>query len=210
MSTTGAPAQSGAQRPWSGDAQRPLRADAQRNYQRLVSAASAAFAEHGADDASLEEIARRAGVGIGTLYRHFPNRQALLEAVYRDQVDVLSDRARQLSLSADPGTALEEWLRALVSFGRTKRNLTTAMLATLDKDSELLSTCSLIMRGAASALLKRAQEAGVVRADADATDLLRLVHAVSMAVEREPSDRGQADRLLGLVMDGLRHQPTRR
>ena len=206
MSTTGAPAQSGEQRPQPGE-QRPLRADAQRNYQRLVTAASAAFAEHGADDASLEEIARRAGVGIGTLYRHFPNRQALLEAVYRDQVDVLSDRARQLSESENPGAALEEWLRALVSFGRTKRSLTSAMLATLDKDSELLSTCSLIMRSAATMLLKRAQEAGVVRADADATDLLRLVHAVSMAVEREPADRGQADRLLGLIMDGLRHQP---
>ncbi len=165
MSTTGAPAQSGEQRPQPGE-QRPLRADAQRNYQRLVTAASAAFAEHGADDASLEEIARRAGVGIGTLYRHFPNRQALLEAVYRDQVDVLSDRARQLSESENPGAALEEWLRALVSFGRTKRSLTSAMLATLDKDSELLSTCSLIMRSAATTLLKRAQEAGVVRADA--------------------------------------------
>jgi AcrR family transcriptional regulator len=215
MSTTGAPAQTGEQRPQRGDApralpgdaQRPLRADAQRNYQRLVTAASAAFAEHGADDASLEEIARRAGVGIGTLYRHFPNRQALLEAVYRDQVDVLSDRARQLSESQDPGAALDEWLRALVSFGRTKRSLTSAMLATLDKDSELMSTCSLIMRNAATTLLKRAQEAGVVRADANATDMLRLVHAVSMAVEREPTDQGQADRLLGLIMDGLRHQP---
>ena len=215
MSTTGAPAQPGEQRPQRsdalrplhGEAKRPLRADAQRNYQRLVSAASAAFAEQGADDASLEEIARRAGVGIGTLYRHFPNRQALLEAVYRDQVDLLSGRARQLSESQDPGTALAEWLRALVSFGRTKRSLTSALLATLDKDSELLSTCSVIMRSAATTLLKRAQEDGVVRADADATDLLRLVHAVSMAVEREPADRGQADRMLGLIMDGLRHQP---
>jgi AcrR family transcriptional regulator len=199
MSTTGAPAQSGQQR--------ALRADAQRNYQRLVSAAGAAFTEHGADDASLEEIARRAGVGIGTLYRHFPNRQALLEAVYRDQVDILSDRAAQLSESQDPAAALAEWLRALVSFGRTKRSLTSAMLATLDKDSELLSTCSGIMRGAATGLLRRAQEAGVVRADANATDLLRLVHAVSMAVDREPADSGQADRMLGLIMDGLRHQP---
>ena len=103
--------------------------------------------------------------------------------------------------------ALAIWLRALVSFGRTKRSLTSAMLATLDKDSELLSTCSGIMRGAAAGLLKRAQEAGVVRADADATDLLRLVHAVSMAVDREPADSGQADRMLGLIMDGLRHQP---
>ena len=207
MSRTGAPAQSGEQRPQSGE-QRPLRADAQRNYQRLVTAASAAFTEHGADDASLEEIARRAGVGIGTLYRHFPNRQALLEAVYRDQVDVLSDRARQLSESEDPGAALAEWLRALVSFGRTKRSLTSAMLATLGKDSELISTCSLIMRSAATTLLRRAQEAGVVRADANATDTLRLVHAVSMAVEREPADQGQADRLLGLIMDGLRYQPS--
>jgi len=216
MTTTGAPAQPGEQRAARadgertprGDAQRPLRADAQRNYQRLVSTASAVFTERDADDASLEEIARRAGVGIGTLYRHFPNRQALLEAVYRDQVDMLSDRAERLSNSADPGAALEEWLRALVSFGRTKRSLTSALLATLDKDSELLSTCSGIMRGAATTLLERAQAVGAVRADANAVDLLRLVHAVSMAVDREPTDSGQADRLLGLVMDGLRHQAS--
>jgi len=199
MSTTGAPAQSGAQR--------PLRADAQRNYQRLVSAATAAFAEHGADDASLEEIARRAGVGIGTLYRHFPNRQALLEAVYRDQVDMLADRADQLAESADPGAALDEWLRALVSFSRTKRSLVSALLATLGKDSEFVSSCSAQMRGSAATLLARAQEAGAVRSDASVTDVLRLVHAISMAVEREPADRGQADRLLALVLDGLRHQP---
>jgi AcrR family transcriptional regulator len=199
MSTTGAPARSGEPR--------PLRADAQRNYQRLLSAASATFAEHSADDASLEEIARRAGVGIGTLYRHFPNRQALLEAVYRDQVDVLSDRAKRLSESADPGAALAEWLRALVNFGRTKRSLSSALLATLDKDSEFLSACSLVIRESAGSLLSRAQQAGVVRADADAKDLLRLVHAISMAVEREPADVGQADRLLGFILDGLRQPP---
>jgi len=85
---------------------RPMRADAQRNYRLLVSAAIAAFAEHGADDASLEEIARRAGVGIGTLYRHFPTRQALLEAVYRDQVQVLRARAEELLGSSSPGEAL--------------------------------------------------------------------------------------------------------
>jgi len=175
MNTTGAPA-----RP---DEQRPLRADAQRNYQRLVSAASAAFADHGADDASLEEIARRAGVGIGTLYRHFPNRQALLEAVYRDQVEVLAGRAERLSGADDPAAALQEWLRALVSFSRTKRSLTSALLTTLDKDSELISACSRQIREAATSLLTRAQDAGAVRADASATDLLRLVHAISIAVE---------------------------
>jgi AcrR family transcriptional regulator len=183
-----------------------MRADAQRNYQRLLTAASETFAEQSADDASLEEIARRAGVGIGTLYRHFPNRQALLEAVYSDQVNLLWSRAQELSQAADPGAALAEWLRAVVGFGRTKRSLTTALLATLDKDSELLSACSQLLRESAATLVGRAQQAGIVRADADPKDLLRLVHGISMVVEREPADSGQADRLLGLVLDGLRHQ----
>jgi AcrR family transcriptional regulator len=186
--------------------QRPMRADAQRNYQRLLTAAGETFAEQSADDASLEEIARRAGVGIGTLYRHFPNRQALLEAVYSDQVNLLRSRALELSQAADPGAALAEWLRAVVGFGRTKRSLTTALLATLDKDSELLSACSQVLRESAATLLGRAQQAEIVRGDADPKDLLRLVHGISMAVEREPADSGQADRLLGLVLDGLRHQ----
>src|SRR6266702_4679594 len=110
--------------PPDGGARRPMRADARRNYQALLSAANAAFIEQGADDASLEEIARRAGVGIGTLYRHFPTRQALLEAVYRDQVEVMSARAEELLADAPPGEALVAWLRALVDFGRTKRMLT--------------------------------------------------------------------------------------
>src|SRR5579863_9733131 len=99
---------------------RPMRADAQRNYARLLDAASAAFLEHGADDVSLEEIARRAGVGIGTLYRHFPTRQALLEAVYRDQVETLSARARELCEAESPEGALAEWMRAMVRFSSTK------------------------------------------------------------------------------------------
>ncbi len=191
-----------------GSAPRPMRADAQRNYQRLLRAASAAFIEHGADDASLEEIARRAGVGIGTLYRHFPTRQALLEAVYRDQVEILCARATELLGSAPPGEALVTWLRALVDFGSTKRSLTSALLATMNKDSELMFSCSSMMRQSAAALLTRAQEAGDVRPDANALDLLRLVHAVSMAVQREPVDAGQADRMIALIADGLRHQPA--
>jgi AcrR family transcriptional regulator len=200
MSATGMPAQQ-AERP------RAMRADAQRNYQRLLSAANEAFVEHGADDASLEEIARRAGVGIGTLYRHFPTRQALLEAVYRDQVEALRARAVELLQSAAPDEALAIWLRTLVDFGKTKRSLASALLATLDKDSELLSSCGAVMRESATALLTRAQQAGMVRADASASDLLRLVHAISMAIERPPADEGQAGRLLGLVVDGLRPQP---
>ena len=187
---------------------RPMRADAQRNYERLLSAAVAVFAERGADDASLEEIARRAGVGIGTLYRHFPTRQALLEAVYRDQVEMLSARADELLGSSSPGEALMTWLRALVDFGSTKRSLTSALLANLDKDSDLMSASGAMMHESAAALLTRAQQAGEVRADASATDLLRLVHAISMAVARPPVEDGQADRMIGLIADGLRYQPS--
>src|SRR5215471_13753051 len=113
MSASGAPARAEPQAPVREP--RPMRADAQRNYTRLLDAAGAAFIERGADDVSLEEIARRAGVGIGTLYRHFPTRQALLEAVYRDQVELLSARADELTGSDDaPGAALAAWLRALM------------------------------------------------------------------------------------------------
>src|SRR6266852_1321868 len=104
MSASGAPAPAHAREP------RQMRADAQRNYTRLLDAATAAFLEHGADDVSLEEIARRAGVGIGTLYRHFPTRQALLEAVYRDQAEALHARALELLSSPSPGEALATWL----------------------------------------------------------------------------------------------------
>ena len=185
-----------------------MRADAQRNYQRLLTAAAAAFAERGADDASLEEIARRAGVGIGTLYRHFPTRQALLEAVYRDQVETVRAAAEEQLHSDAPGEALAAWLRVLVDFSSTKHSLTTALLATMDRDSELLSSCSAVIRGAAEALLVRAQEAGAVRADADAKDLMRLVHAVNLAAQYGPPDPGARDRLLGLILDGLRPQPV--
>src|SRR5216683_6149010 len=185
---------------------RKPRADSARNRQLLIDAAKAGFAEVGLT-VSLEEIARRAGVGIGTLYRHFPTRQALLEAVYRDQVDLLSRRAEKLLGAESPGDALADWLRALVKFSSTKRSLTTALLATLGKDSDLLFSCGQRIRGAAESLLARGQQAGVVRPDADAGDLIRLVHAVNIATERRPTDPGQADRMLALILDGLRPQP---
>jgi AcrR family transcriptional regulator len=174
-----------------------MRADARRNYQRLLAAAGAAFAERGADDVSLEEIARRAGVGIGTLYRHFPTRQALLEAVYRDQVDALGARAAELIQVDSPAAALAEWLAALVAFGKAKRSLTTGLL-----DSELLSSCRDVLHGATDALLTRAQQAGAVRADVQGADVIRLAHGVSMAADLG-QDPGQAGRMLALVLDGL-------
>ena len=158
---------------------------------------------------SLEEIARRAGVGIGTLYRHFPTRQALLEAVYRDQVEAVRVAGpRNCSDSDAPGEALAAWLRVLVAFSSTKHSLTTALLATLDKDSDLLSV---LFRGDSrlgGGPARRAQEAGVVRTDANAGDMIRLVHAVNLVGQHAPTDPGQTDRLLGLVLDGLRPQPV--
>src|SRR5262252_9929057 len=135
-------------------ADRGMRADARRNYGKLLSAAATAFAEHGADDVSLEEIARRAGVGIGTLYRHFPTRQALLEAVYRDQVEALRARADELLATQPPEAALAAWLQDVLEFGRTKRRLSAALMTTLGKDSELMSSCSHLMRSSASDVLR--------------------------------------------------------
>jgi AcrR family transcriptional regulator len=179
-----------------------MRADARRNYERLVAAAFAAFAARGADDVSLEEIARRAGVGIGTLYRHFPTRQALLEAVYLDQVEALGGRAGELITADSPGAALAEWVGLLVAFSKAKRSLVTSMLEVLDKDSELLSSCRAILRDATEALLERAQQAGAARADVRGSDVLRLAQGLSMAVDMD-QDPGQADRMLALVLDGL-------
>jgi len=181
----------------------PMRADARRNYDRLLAAAAAAFAEHGADDVSLEEIARRAGVGIGTLYRHFPARQALLEAVYKDQVDGLQVLAGKLAVAESPADALAEWMRAFIAFGRTKRSLSAALVATIGKDSELMSACSATLRNCTDMLLDRAKQAGLVREDVRSADVLRLSHGLILATDAAPSDPGQAERLLGLLVDGL-------
>lgn len=181
----------------------PKRADARRNYELLIAAAAEAFAERGADDVSLEEIARRAGVGIGTLYRHFPARQALLEAVYKDQVDGLEVLADKLLTAESPGAALAEWLRAFAAFGRTKRSLSAALVSALGKDSTLISDCSKVLRGCTEALLSRAQEAGVVRPDVQPIDLVRLTHGLIIASESVGGDVGQADRMLDLLLGGL-------
>jgi AcrR family transcriptional regulator len=181
----------------------PRRADARRNYDKLIAAAAAAFAEHGADDVSLEEIARRAGVGIGTLYRHFPARQSLLEAVYKEQVDALDVLASKLLTAESPGAALAEWIRAFAAFGRTKRSLSSALVATIGKNSELLSACSKVLRDCTEALLERAQQAGAARTDVTSADMLRLIHGLIMATAADPSDPGQTDRIVSLVIAAL-------
>jgi AcrR family transcriptional regulator len=188
----------------------PMRADARRNYDRLIAAAAAAFAEHGADDVSLEEIARRAEVGIGTLYRHFPSRQSLLEAVYADQVEGLEVLGSKLLTAESPTRALSEWLHAMVQFGRTKRSLSTALVEMIGKDSELLSSCAASLRASLAALLERAQQAGEVRSDVQAADVLRLAHGLILAADWSAGDQGQTDRMLGLLVDGLTVMPGSR
>jgi len=185
----------------------PMRADARRNRDLLLAAALEAFTEHGADDTSLEEIARRAGVGIGTLYRHFPGRVALLEAVYTDQVAALCRRADELIASQSPGAALTAWMRELAEFSATKHNLTSALAADYDKDAPVFSACRDDLLAAAAALLTRAQQAGVARLDVQPLDLLRLSHGVAAATERV-TDSDEAERLLSLMLNGLLTDPA--
>jgi len=191
----------------SGPTPRPQRADARRNDAQLLDAARAAFAEHGAD-ASLDDIARRAGVGIGTLYRHFPTRQALLEAVFGDRVEALCAEARDLLGAPSPGAALATWLRAVVGHITLYRGLAAALAPILDKEAEPASSWHGAIRAAGAALLARAQQSGVVRPDVGVADLLKLANAIAVATEQTPEG---ADRLLSLVMDGLwRHEPPAR
>jgi AcrR family transcriptional regulator len=178
---------------------RAMRADARRNYERLLTAASAAFAERGADDVSLEEIARRAGVGIGTLYRHFPTRPALLEAVYREQVETLGALAGKLLAAESPSSALAEWMKAMVEFSATKRSLMRELMA----DSPFIPVCKTVISASSNALLERAQRAGVARADVTGSDLSRMAHGLVMAAEFGKDDPELLDRMVSVVLAGL-------
>ena len=182
-----------------------MRADARRNSERLVAAARAAFTENGAD-APLDDVARRAGVGPGTLYRHFPTRQALLAAVYRSDVERLSAEADDALRTLAPPDALAAWLRHLMDYAKQKRGLGSAMKAMLADDAETSEYCRRTLYTASEAVLFAAREAGAVRPDVDAQDVMRLVHGLGTAVESAPE---LADRLLGIVLDGLRPQPDR-
>ena len=181
-------------------APRPQRADARRNYEKLVSAAREAFAEDGTS-ASLEDIARRAHVGIGTLYRHFPTRQHLLEAVYLDEVEAICRSAADLA-DLEPWDALVTWLRQFVGFAATKRALAQEMLGTIGSDAEVFRTCRVAISSAGDELLGRAQAAGAVRADASFIDIARLLGGIA-SIDSDPE---QIERILDIVIDGLRYQ----
>jgi AcrR family transcriptional regulator len=180
--------------------ERPMRADARRNYKRLLSEAKTAFLEHGAE-ASLEDIARRAGVGIGTLYRHFPTRLALQAAVYQDQVDELCTKAYGLLETEPPGDALAAWMSSFAEYATSKRGLMQTLKEVIDVRSDLFDRCHSEIRDAAGAVLLPAQEAGTVRPEVTVEDLLRLTHGLSVATQHAPET---AERLLSYLLDGLR------
>ncbi|MFF2641431.1 TetR/AcrR family transcriptional regulator [Streptomyces niveus] len=191
----------------SGAPPRPMRADARRNYQRVLGEARAAFAEHGTD-ASLEDVARRAGVGIGTLYRHFPTRQALMSAVFQEALADLLDRSRELAGSDRPCHALVAWLRALITHAGEYRGLSRALMSASYDASSGLTQCSTKLRTAGELLLVRAQMSGDVRADTSIDDLMQLTNAIALAAEQAPDDPELADRLLTLTLSGLKGPRT--
>jgi AcrR family transcriptional regulator len=179
-----------------------LRADARQNHARLIAAATEAFAEKGAD-APLEDIARRAGVGIGTLYRHFPTRLDLQAAVFRTQVGAVCTEGDTLAGTSPPETAFAAWIRTLAKYLVTKRGLSRALIDAVGAESELISSCWVAMRETTERLLANAQRAGVVRPDVTASDVMRLVHGVAVSTEKEP---GRSDLLLSVMLDGLATQ----
>ena len=175
----------------------PRRADARRNYERLLAAATEVFGERGAD-APLDEIARRAGIGNATMYRHFPGRSDLLIAVYADEVAALCDRGRALPAVAAPGEALFEWLAAFVAHVATKRQLAQTIAGTEGPRSELFRQWHESMLQTAEALVERARRAGAVAAGVTARDLLTMANGIALAA----ADAPQAERLLGLLRGG--------
>lgn len=174
--------------------QRPQRADARRNFDALLAAAREAFTQHGAN-ASLEDIARRAGVGVGTLYRNFPTREALIEAVYVDEIVALQQVATETE-SLEPWEALRTWLARYVEYVGTKK----ALVEVMNRHSEVMLACRTMLYDAGGPVVERGQAAGVVRPDTSIGDIVRLVSGVAgVAYE----DDAQRERVLDVVIGAL-------
>jgi AcrR family transcriptional regulator len=180
---------------------KPLRADAKRNRDNVLAAAREAFTENGAST-SLEAIARRAGVGIGTLYRHFPTRQALLEAVYVDEVEQLAKAAGEMS-TQEPWPALEAWLVRLGAYLVTKHALASELLNYVDAHADVFAACRSELFSAGEPLLERAKAAGEVRPDAELKEVVQMVGGIAKI---QNSDPDTIARILGMALDGLRYQ----
>ena len=170
--------------------ERPKRADTRRNYEKVLAAAREAFAE-GGESTALEEIARRAGVGIGTLYRHFPNRQALVEALYVDEVE---EMCRSLS----------GWFERFIGYIATKQALAAELMNYLERDAELFKASRTALWEAGEPLLARAQAEGVVRPDVAIGDVITMVMGIAKIPAADPA---QTRHILRVALDGLRYRP---
>jgi AcrR family transcriptional regulator len=189
--------------PSAATVRRP-RADAVRNRERVLEAAKAVFSA-GGPEASLEAVAKRAGVGIGTLYRHFPTREALFEAVYRREVQQLTELAEALKSEADPVDALRRWMRSNVEFIATKKGMLAALALAVHGSSDLYAHTFERLTKAVRALLARAVAAGEMRADISPEDLLRALIGMCY-IHDQPGWQTSVLRLLDVFIDGLRVQ----
>jgi AcrR family transcriptional regulator len=187
---------------------RKARVDAVRNRERVLEAARTVFSAGGAE-ASLEAVAQAAGVGIGTLYRHFPTREALFEAVYRHEVQQLADLAQRLEKEAQPVEALRQWMRSFVKFVATKKGMSEALALVVAKDSDLFSYSSDLLTHTVDGLLTHAIAAGEIRNDINADDLLRALVGMCYTHD-QPGWQKSVLRLVDVFVDGLRNQRIER
>lgn len=188
---------------------RPLRADARRNRDRLVAAARTVFTEQG-PGASMEAVARQAGVGVGTLYRHFPQRIDLVEAVYRTDVEELSEAARTAVATLGPWPAVVAFFEAFTRYARTKQTLLSELQQAFEKNPDLRSRSRGLIDEAFDLVIDRAREAGVIRGDVSGADVTQLVSPVCTNPGVDPAQR---ERLVSMILDGLRYPagaPARR
>jgi AcrR family transcriptional regulator len=183
---------------------RKPRADSARNRQLLIDAAKAGFAQFGLN-VSLEEIARRAGVGIGTLYRHFPTREAVVEAVYRREVEQLAEAVPQLLETSPASEALHKWMHLFIDYIATKRLIAPSLAVAKDRTPSLYASSLELITGAITTLVKRAVASGEVRKDIDPPDLLRALVGVSYS-NPDVGWEASARRLVDILMDGLRRK----
>ena len=183
---------------------KPLRKDAARNREKLLAAAVGLFAERGTEG-SLEEVAKRAGVGIGTLYRHFPTRDALVEAAYRNEVAQLRAAADELLAELPPDQALEAWVRRFVEYGTAKRGMRDALQSIAGGGADLFAETRGQVTEGVAVLLRAGAEAGTLRSDVEPEDVLRAMGAIWLVTEGDDF-ADQAMRILRLVLDGLRYR----
>lgn len=185
----------------------PLRADARRNRARVLKAAQEAFAVEGLA-VPLDEIARRAGVGAGTVYRHFPTKEALFEVVMLGRVQDYVVAAREAATAQDPGGAFFDFIRSMINEGGMKKDLADALTGAGVDVAGALSEVTRELSAAIGALLARAQRAGAVRGDIGAAELMTIIASVFLAVRAQGGDAGQSELVIAVIMDGLRGGPA--